>query len=354
MAVIRQRGQSWQAIVRVKLDGQLHSETRSFAKERLAKEWASKLEASIKVNGIPQRVKSVMTLGELLTKYQNTVNDVKPMRKQMNWELEQLSMEFKDVKLNQLTAKLFSDFGRRRSLAGASGATVMHNLATVRGVLNAAKPVLGVDVTGDAVSDAVKALQRIGAVSKSQSRARRPTDAELDTLRGGFREQAKRPQTVIPMEAIMDLAVALPRRLGELTSMLWVDFDGAQVVLRETKNPTAPRTEIVPVPEDAAAIINGLHKIDARILPYDAESVGANWQRMCKKLKIDNLHFHDLRHEGISRLFAAGLDIPEVALISGHQSWAMLKRYTHLKPSTVLEKLNAGRKEPQKAATQPE
>lgn len=49
-----------------------------------------------------------------------------------------------------------------------------------------------------------------------------------------------------------------------------------------------------------------------------------------------------LRHEGISRLFEQGISIPEVALISGHQSRAMLRRYTNLSAQTLSEKLNAG------------
>jgi len=57
---------------------------------------------------------------------------------------------------------------------------------------------------------------------------------------------------------------------------------------------------------------------------------------------------HDLRHEGISRLFERGLNIPEVALISGHLSWNTLKRYTHIKPQTVLDKLNDHQQKAQK------
>ena len=52
-----------------------------------------------------------------------------------------------------------------------------------------------------------------------------------------------------------------------------------------------------------------------------------------------DLRFHDLRHEGITRLFDAGLSIPEVAMISGHKSWGMLKRYTHMSPKSVADKL---------------
>jgi site-specific recombinase XerD len=42
-----------------------------------------------------------------------------------------------------------------------------------------------------------------------------------------------------------------------------------------------------------------------------------------------------LRHEGTSRLFEAGFSIEQVALITGHKDWKMLRRYTHLKPETL-------------------
>ena len=49
------------------------------------------------------------------------------------------------------------------------------------------------------------------------------------------------------------------------------------------------------------------------------------------RLMLGDLHLHDLRHEAISRLFAAGYRIEQVALVSGHRDWAMLRRYTHVK-----------------------
>jgi len=52
------------------------------------------------------------------------------------------------------------------------------------------------------------------------------------------------------------------------------------------------------------------------------------------------LRFNDMRHEGISRLFEKGFQIPEVALVSGHKDWKMLKRYTNLRPENLLKKLN--------------
>ncbi|NVK20703.1 MAG: tyrosine-type recombinase/integrase [Methylocystaceae bacterium] len=50
---------------------------------------------------------------------------------------------------------------------------------------------------------------------------------------------------------------------------------------------------------------------------------------------MDDLRFHDLRHEGISRLFEKGSSVPEVALVSGHRDFRMLARYTHIKAENI-------------------
>jgi hypothetical protein len=45
----------------------------------------------------------------------------------------------------------------------------------------------------------------------------------------------------------------------------------------------------------------------------------------CRELEIEDLRFHDLRHEAASRLFEAGFAIEQVALVTGHKDWKMLK-----------------------------
>ena len=50
---------------------------------------------------------------------------------------------------------------------------------------------------------------------------------------------------------------------------------------------------------------------------------------------IEDLHFHDLRHGATASFFRMGLDIPRVALLTGHKTWAMLRRYTDIKPADV-------------------
>ncbi len=46
---------------------------------------------------------------------------------------------------------------------------------------------------------------------------------------------------------------------------------------------------------------------------------------------IEDLHFHDLRHEGVSLLFEMDWNIPRVSSVSGHRDWNSLRRYSHLR-----------------------
>ncbi|TCG00424.1 hypothetical protein BZM26_12765 [Paraburkholderia strydomiana] len=55
---------------------------------------------------------------------------------------------------------------------------------------------------------------------------------------------------------------------------------------------------------------------------------------------LQNLRFHDLRHERISSLVESGFNLIEVASISGHRTMQCLKRYSHLQTGLLIEKLD--------------
>jgi integrase len=108
--------------------------------------------------------------------------------------------------------------------------------------------------------------------------------------------------------------------------------------LADTKNGEA-RT--VPLSSLALAALPATdnHAAGERVFPLSPNAVRLAWERLKRRAKINDLHFHDLRHEAISRFFELGLSIPEVALISGHRDFKMLFRYTHLRPADVAKKL---------------
>jgi len=85
------------------------------------------------------------------------------------------------------------------------------------------------------------------------------------------------------------------------------------------------------LPGEAWAIVQSMPRQCAETFPYSTDSIGTAWFRACKMVGVEDLHFHDLRHEGVSRLFEMDWDIPRVSSVSGHRDWNSLRRYTHLR-----------------------
>ena len=134
------------------------------------------------------------------------------------------------------------------------------------------------------------------------------------------------------------IAVETAMRRGELLSLRWPDIDlqSGIAFLALTKNGGCRR---VPLSPEALRILGALPRDDARLFATSAGAVRQAWDRLCRRAGIENLYFHDLRHEAISRLFEMGLSVPEVALVSGHKTPAQLFRYTEMRSRDVQRKL---------------
>ncbi|WP_247451059.1 site-specific integrase [Bradyrhizobium sp. 180] len=120
---------------------------------------------------------------------------------------------------------------------------------------------------------------------------------------------------------------------------MWRDLDLKRRLLTipVTKNGHA-RT--IPLSNDAMKALPRRCSIDGRVFSMTGNAIRLSWDRITERAGIDDLRFHDLRHEAISRFFELGLTIPEVATISGHRDATMLLRYAHATSSVVLKKLN--------------
>lgn len=90
----------------------------------------------------------------------------------------------------------------------------------------------------------------------------------------------------------------------------------------------------------AQRLARGVESETERVFPITSVALRLSWDRITKRADIDDLNFHDLRHEAISRLFELGLTVPEVASISGHRTLAQLMRYSHASQEIVRAKLS--------------
>ncbi len=128
-------------------------------------------------------------------------------------------------------------------------------------------------------------------------------------------------------------------RQGELLSLEWKDINLVRRVayLPETKNSEA---RSVPLSSKAVNVFSKLpRRIDGKVFGVSGAHASKTFRETCEKLNIEDLRWHDLRHEACSRLFEKGLNPMEVASISGHKTLQMLKRYTHLRAEDLAAKL---------------
>jgi integrase len=176
--------------------------------------------------------------------------------------------------------------------------------------------------------------KKLGVIGRSRRRTRRPTLDELDQLMRYFGRAQQRRGTA-NMQKVIAFAIFSTRRQDEICQITWADLDedGSRVLVRDMKHPDQKEgndvmCELTP---EALAIIKSMPKVSDRIFPWHADTVSTAFTRACAYLGIIDLRCHDLRHDGISRLFEMGRNIPQVACVSGHRSWSSLQRYTHIR-----------------------
>jgi integrase len=235
-------------------------------------------------------------------------------------------------------------FGRKRAAEGAGPVTLSMDIGAIKLVLSHVAAVHGVAVPVEPVDLARIALKRLGLVGKSNERDRRPTEDELEAVIALFDGN---PRQTIPMARIIKFAIATAMRQEEICRITWDDLNARtkMLMIRDRKDPREKKGNDQRIPllavsgYDPLALIEEQRAIrsneDDRIFSYNHRSAGAAFTRACQDLKIEDLHFHDLRHEGTSRLFEAGFAIEQVALVTGHKDWKMLRRYTHLRPEAL-------------------
>lgn len=330
--------------VQVRRKGRYLGET--FRRHKDGEEWALDMERRIDRGESPTNRARLgpSTFGHLIKLHIEDMLEVgRAPRRSKAAVLESLKAELGRVRLKDLTRERLIDYGKKRARNGAGAVTLSIDFGYIRTIVVHAAAVHGIAVSLEPVMLARGTLKRLGLIGKSQDRDRRPTADELARICA--RSDANTLQ-VIPLSRLVRFAVATTMRLEEICSILWTDVDpvGRTVMVRDRKDPRhkTDNHQLVPLLDasgyEAMAILEEQRAASissGRCFVYNARSVGTAFRRTCRNLGILDLYFHDLGHEATSRLFEAGLDIPRVALVTGHKDWKMLRRYTNLRASDL-------------------
>lgn len=335
------------AQVRKKQGGvQVFSESKTFPTKGEAQTWAEALEKSLNASSVQVMLIRDKTLGELILTHLEYLQKVRPLGRSAVQNHQYMAQQFTKLKLTDMQARHFTDFAiRRKNEDKVSPATILANLSPVSAAIHAAPYAHNLKVDATEIDLAVKKLNEAGVVGKSREVVRLVAQEEEDALIEEFKRRNLMPQNEIDMVLMYHWALALPRRLGELCRVTWADvnFKKKTLTIRDVKHPRKKvgNDQEVPLLPAAWELLQKTPKLEARILPFNSESVSAAFERVRNRLadtgmpQIKDLRFHDLRHTGITMLFWAGHPIQEVAVVSGHTNWTMLKRYTHITPEDL-------------------
>ena len=326
MPTIRKKGdRQWH--VQIRKSG-YPVQTKTFTTRSDAEKWATIIESEMERGVFVSRSEAEATLlSEVINRYRREVLPSKRGAASDESRLKTLDAHFGVYKLASITSSAVAKF-RDERLKAVGPQSVIHEVNLLNRVLKAATMDWGIGLPGGLPTAHVR------KPTKPRGRDRRVSQDELDAIL----EHSESAE----LATIIALALETAMRRGELAALTWVNIDLKKCVAYLPKNKTDfPRS--VPLSKAALAALKQLprHIREGKVFQLQPASISQAFERACEphRANLVDLRFHDLRHEATSRLFEKGLNVMEVATITGHKTLDMLKRYTHLKAEDLAKKL---------------
>lgn len=319
---------SYRVQIRKSVNGKAVSFTRTFSSLKFAKKWKLKKLAEIELQGVDFVAKSDKKVSDAIDARIATHRSLgRSAIQQLTWVKESY---FGNKKLCDLTMEDLLDLADFMLAEERLPQTVAGYLTILVKTLDwASRRKFIVPVA--TLRNAMFQMWEDEILARSEERNRRPTLDELDAILGAI-SMNKRQR--IPLDKVTLFAIFSCRRLGEICRLRWEDLraEAKEILVRDMKHPRKKKGNDVwcKLTDEALAVILSMPKVDKCIFPFKPASVGTAWQRHRDRLGIKDLRFHDLRHEGITRLFEMGKPAAFVAKHSGHKNGGCLFRYEHV------------------------
>ena len=322
MAYIEKRGEAWRAQIRKK---GYRTISATFDTKAEAQRWATEIEGDMsRARFVDTREAEQTTVAEALERYRREVTVDKKGARQEGIRIDRWKED--PLASKTLATLRSSDLAawRDAKLKEWAPSTVRLNLAIISHLYTIAMKEWGIE----GLSNPCKALR---LPKTNNARDRRPTTAEIELIK------QHAPTFHRELATVIDLAVETAMRRSELVSLRRDQIRGKYVQLEDTKN---GERRTVPLSSKARDLLAALPpRIDGRVFVISPHLVSNYFPKCCAAAGIEGLTFHDLRHEATSRLFERGFNMMEVASITGHKSLSQLKRYTHLCPTDLADRL---------------
>ena len=309
---------------------------------RQAERWANEVESEIdRGTFISMQVASKTRLRACLTRYLEEVSAQKKGAYQEKSKIKIiLQHPIVDLLMSEVRSHHIAQY-RNDRLEQVIGDTVRRELAIVSNMFNVARSEW--DMEG-----LINPVELVKLPPPSKPRSRRVMQNELDMILSHTGSQH--------LSALLLLFIETAMRRSEMVSLSWknVHLNKQYALLIDTKN---DESREVPLSSRAVAELALIEPKIGLVFHLRADSVTQCFGRAKKRARktyveqcladkvepdpdfLVTLRLHDLRHEAASSFFEKGLNMMEVATMTGHKDLKMLKRYTHLRSQDIALKL---------------
>lgn len=324
MASYEIRGKSVRAQIRRKGFPEMSA---TFDTKAEAEIWATQQEALMLSNRfVDLREATKITLADGLKKYLEERTDNKKGAKQEADRIRAwLKNPLSEKSLSDVTSQDLALYRDVRLKAGKSASTIRSELSIISVIFTTYDKEWG-------LPGLPNPMRSVALPKVDNSRDRRLTDDEMERLLDAAKEKH------VEMPLIILLLIETSMRRSELLTVTRDQIRGRVIPLSTTKNGSK---RDVPLSLRALELLSLIpEREDGKVFSLRPNTVTNYIAIIRKKAKVEDIRLHDMRHEGVSRLFEKGLDIMEVSAVSGQKTLSVLKRYTHLKAENLAKKLD--------------
>jgi integrase len=334
MATILKTAHGWQAQVARRVNGKAVRKAKTFPNKREAQVWAREFEVNV-----ASGTDSGDTMRQVFDRY---ALERSKGKKGERWEVIRLNRFAADqVNSKPLGQYVIGDVTTADLVAWRDMRLGKVQPASVSREMNLLKHVFAT-ATKEWGLLRINPMLEVRRPPKAKRRKRRLYQDEIDKLAEALDLASEPWVTEKQITGAMFLfAIETAMRSGEIRDIINRHVSGNVVHLPETKN---DHSRDVPLTTRALEILeavrNGNTDSSAHPFNIDAESRDSVFRAAVKRSKIENLHFHDTRHEAITRL-AKRLEILDLARVTGHKNLNELLTYYEASGDELAERLNA-------------
>lgn len=332
MGSIRKRGNKYQAQIRITYNFKMISESKSFQSKLEALKWIEIREAQIK-SGISKNLDTSKTLREAIERYRDVIT---PEKRGARWETLRLNAMLRNPNLpldRQLDSITTDELAHWRRLLDMAPASKNRVTTILRSVLETAR--LEWKWLAD---NPIKDLKRL---PEPQARDRRISDQEISLICEELEFNLNDPETSTQKQKIgliFLFALETAMRQSEITTLTWqqIHLRDKYLTLIETKNRYRRH---VPLSSKAIRLLKIMNPQKmGDVFGIDADTVSTLFRRAVQKCKIQNLRFHDTRHEACTQL-AQLIPLLDLAKMIGHRDIKSLMIYYDATPTEIANRL---------------